>query len=163
VVVGAEGPELDDVWEARRGCYFAALSYTNSKCLFTDCCVPMSKLPVTLGAIEADFKARKVPCMLCCHIADGNFHVIVPYTDESLPAVHRMEDAMIERVLAAGGSVSGEHGVGVGKMSHIVKEHGPVYIDLMRRVKKALDPIPTLKAVLLPALAQLTLTLIEGT
>ena len=39
-----------------------------------------------------------------------------------------------------GGTVSGEHGVGVGKMTHIVEEHGAEYIALMRRIKKALDP-----------------------
>ena len=97
--------------------------------------------------------------MLCCHIADGNFYVIVPYTEETLPEVNRMEvtpiplglglglglgallevtparspgarrlnrvdwrqDAMIDRVLGVGGTVSGEHGVGIGKASHIVK------------------------------------------
>merc|ERR1712166_1560281 len=66
----AEDDALDDVWESRRGCYFAALKYSNSKCIFTDCCCPMSRLPECLSEAEADFQKANIPCMLCCHIAD---------------------------------------------------------------------------------------------
>lgn len=77
---------------------------------------------------------------MCLQIADGNFHVIIPYDEENLPKVRAMEDQLIDRVLACGGTVSGEHGIGLGRIRHVKKEHGDVYMDLMRRIKQAVDP-----------------------
>jgi D-lactate dehydrogenase (cytochrome) len=55
--------------------------------------------------------------------------------------IERLEKRVIKHALALGGTVSGEHGVGVGKREHIVAEHGAHYIHLMRRIKQALDPL----------------------
>jgi D-lactate dehydrogenase (cytochrome) len=54
--------------------------------------------------------------------------------------VVELEHALIRRAIKLGGTVSGEHGVGVGKMAHIIEEHGEAHIDLMRRIKRSLDP-----------------------
>ena len=54
--------------------------------------------------------------------------------------VVELEHELIRRAIRLGGTVSGEHGVGVGKMEHIIEEHGEVHIDLQRRIKRALDP-----------------------
>ena len=54
--------------------------------------------------------------------------------------VVELEHELIRRALRLGGTVSGEHGVGVGKMEHIIEEHGEVHIDIQRRIKRALDP-----------------------
>ena len=98
--------------------------------------------PCWAVTVEADFEAAGFPCMMCCHIADGNFHCLVPYSDdaEGLALLRDIEDNMIKRVLDVGGTISGEHGIGLGKKRHMVKEHGELYIDMMRQIKKALDP-----------------------
>mmetsp|Transcript_16399 Transcript_16399/g.27567 ORF Transcript_16399/g.27567 Transcript_16399/m.27567 type:complete len:475 (-) Transcript_16399:547-1971(-) len=136
------GGDLDDMWEARRGCYPAAIKYRqqNDKVLLTDVCVPVSHLARCIAQSEADFHAHNMPCIICAHIADGNFHCLIPYQPDELELVHKLEERIIQRALAFGGTVSGEHGVGVGKMKHIIEEHGKEYINLMRRIKKALDP-----------------------
>jgi len=136
------GQDLDDIWEARRGCYPAAAKYRGGmdKVLLSDVCVPLSQLADCISETEADFNANNLPCIICAHIADGNFHCCIPYKPNELVKIHALEARMIERGLAMGGTVSGEHGVGIGKMEHIINEHGTDYIDLMRRIKKALDP-----------------------
>eukprot|EP00240_Pyramimonas_obovata_P001151 CAMPEP_0118941866 /NCGR_PEP_ID=MMETSP1169-20130426/34855_1 /TAXON_ID=36882 /ORGANISM="Pyramimonas obovata, Strain CCMP722" /LENGTH=478 /DNA_ID=CAMNT_0006886743 /DNA_START=696 /DNA_END=2132 /DNA_ORIENTATION=+ len=138
----ASGADIDDMWEARRGCYPAAMSYRQqkNKVMLTDVCVPVSRLAQCIAESEADTHAEGIPCIICAHIADGNFHCLIPYQEHDLARVKKLEDKIIKRSLAFGGTVSGEHGVGVGKMQHILEEHGREYINLMRRIKKALDP-----------------------
>lgn len=137
----AEGDSLDELWQARRGCYFASLAYYQSKVYFTDGCVPMGQLPRCMVETDKDFEEHGIKMMVCCHIADGNFHVQLPYKDgEGLAIAEELESRLIDRVLSLGGTVSGEHGVGLNKKHKIVKEHGWKSIDLMRKVKRALDP-----------------------
>eukprot|EP00928_Gymnodinium_smaydae_P058344 TRINITY_DN4154_c0_g2_i1.p1 TRINITY_DN4154_c0_g2~~TRINITY_DN4154_c0_g2_i1.p1 ORF type:complete len:293 (+),score=72.81 TRINITY_DN4154_c0_g2_i1:168-1046(+) len=140
----AEGDALDDLWEARRGCYFASLHYYKSKVYFTDGCVPMDRLPKCLEDTEKDFADHGIQMMVCCHIADGNFHVQLPYKEgddgAGLKRAELLESRLIDRVIACGGTVSGEHGVGLNKKDKMLKEHGPCCVDVMRRVKAAIDP-----------------------
>eukprot|EP00931_Biecheleriopsis_adriatica_P005489 TRINITY_DN107000_c0_g1_i1.p1 TRINITY_DN107000_c0_g1~~TRINITY_DN107000_c0_g1_i1.p1 ORF type:complete len:491 (+),score=103.62 TRINITY_DN107000_c0_g1_i1:39-1475(+) len=137
----AEGEALDDLWQARRGCYFASLAYYKAKVYFTDGCVPMDQLPRCMAETDEDFEAKGIKMMVCCHIADGNFHVQLPYKDgDGLAVAEQLESRLIDRVLSLGGTVSGEHGVGVNKKKKIIKEHGSKTIDMMRSIKRALDP-----------------------
>ena len=55
--------------------------------------------------------------------------------------LHQLEDKLVKAALNVGGVASGEHGVGVGKMKHIVREHGEAHVDVQRSIKKALDPL----------------------
>eukprot|EP00300_Choanocystis_sp_HF-7_P012499 c17916_g1_i2.p2 GENE.c17916_g1_i2~~c17916_g1_i2.p2 ORF type:complete len:237 (-),score=45.87 c17916_g1_i2:40-750(-) len=144
-----DSKSLDKLWEARRGCYLAALKWLppgaskvdeGQRVYSSDVCVPISAMTESVSQVEEDFKRRGLPCIICAHIADGNYHCCIPYTPETWPVVHEVESAMIARAIAMGGTVSGEHGVGLGKMTKIVDEHGKECIDVMRRIKKALDP-----------------------
>eukprot|EP00164_Ancoracysta_twista_P003151 GFYU01004202.1.p1 GENE.GFYU01004202.1~~GFYU01004202.1.p1 ORF type:complete len:504 (-),score=122.31 GFYU01004202.1:1655-3136(-) len=137
-----EGAELDELWSARRGCYPAAIKFRGShdKVYCTDVCVPVSKLAQCVSETESDFESNGFPSLICAHIADGNFHCNIPYLPEEKDAVKRIETRMIERAIGYGGAVSGEHGIGIGKREHIVKEHGVNHINIQRDIKRALDP-----------------------
>ena len=141
----AEGGELDELWEARRGCYLAAMRYRGlpggDRVFVSDVCVPISCLAECVAEAEADCHRLGLKCVICVHIADGNFHCLVPHQKTEHSAVKAFEDAVVERALALGGTVSGEHGVGIGKVAHSCREHGPAHVALQLAVKQALDPL----------------------
>jgi D-lactate dehydrogenase (cytochrome) len=147
-----EGAALDELWELRRGCYPAAMAYRAATgaapaggkpdcVLITDVCVPLPELPAMIAATEADFETHGLLCVICAHIADGNFHALVPYsTPAEAAACHEAEARLIERAIAVGGTVSGEHGVGMGKIEHCLREHGREHLRVQASIKAALDP-----------------------
>jgi D-lactate dehydrogenase (cytochrome) len=146
----AENAEaLDSIWEARRGCYLGAMRYRGielgthkkEKVYVGDVCVPISNLADSITNAERLFKRAKFPCVMCCHIADGNYHCLIPFNDDNEKELHQLEDKLVKAALNVGGVASGEHGVGVGKMKHIVREHGEAHVDVQRSIKKALDPL----------------------
>lgn len=139
----SSGAELDEVWEARRGCHFAAHKYRGSrdKVFSSDVCVPLTKLTECVAETEKDFAASNFPCFICAHIADGNFHCLVPFADDTeKQQMFQLLDRLIERALKMGGTVSGEHGIGVGKIKYLLREHGEEHCQVQRRIKQALDP-----------------------
>ena len=143
-----DGESLDALWDARRGCYLAALRYRGvvdgsgrkEKVYVGDVCVPVSKLSECAAETEKAFKQAGFPCVMCAHISDGNFHCLVPFLDEEADKLEALNDKVIKRALALGGAASGEHGVGVGKMKHMLAEHGPAHLETQRSIKRALDP-----------------------
>jgi len=144
----ATGEELDDLFDARRGCYLGAMRYRGLEAgtlekehvYVGDVCVPLSRLADTISTTEAAFKRARFPCVICAHIADGNFHCLIPFKEHERAALHALEDKVIGAAIAAGGSASGEHGVGVGKQRYILQEHGATHIGIQRSIKRALDP-----------------------
>ena len=76
------------------------------------------------------------------HVGDGNFHAILLLEDgnaEELNAAKDLADRMAERALRLGGTITGEHGVGTGKLKHMQAEHGDGW-SVMAEIKRALDP-----------------------
>ncbi|RNF09558.1 D-lactate dehydrogenase-like protein [Trypanosoma conorhini] len=137
------GDELDAVWEARRGCFYAAMQVRGKpeRVLTTDVCVPLTELPAVIRETEEDFAAHRVPCLVCAHISDGNFHLNVPFGDEEeYRQLRVLESRLTQRALARGGTISGEHGVGVGKLKYVTQEHGETHIRVQEAIKAALDP-----------------------
>eukprot|EP00744_Colponema_vietnamica_P018499 GILI01026107.1.p1 GENE.GILI01026107.1~~GILI01026107.1.p1 ORF type:complete len:198 (-),score=28.98 GILI01026107.1:49-642(-) len=140
-----DGKSFDDAWEARRGCLMAAAAYRGKKktekVLITDVCVPLSSLAKVITETEADFTVKNVLCIICAHIADGNFHCMVPFSnEEEKKVVLELEHNLVRRAIAYGGSASGEHGVGIGKVRHLVAEHGAAHVCVQECIKAALDP-----------------------
>mmetsp|Transcript_2427 Transcript_2427/g.3530 ORF Transcript_2427/g.3530 Transcript_2427/m.3530 type:complete len:486 (-) Transcript_2427:90-1547(-) len=139
---------IEKLWGARRGCYFSTMKYRKltqgrkemDKVYITDVCVPIGNLAQCIGETEADFKNLNVPCLICAHIADGNFHCMLPYRPVEKSQLKAAEQKLIERAVRLGGAVSGEHGVGIGKRRHICLEHGKTHLDLQEKIKRALDP-----------------------
>jgi len=141
----AAGQELDALWEARRGCYLAAMKYRGNPggdhVFVSDVCVPVSRLAECVAETEADILHSGFECVICAHIADGNFHCLVPHQPPERERLRVLEERIISRALALGGTVSGEHGIGVGKIAHSLREHGPEHVAVQQAVKRALDPL----------------------
>lgn len=132
------------LWQARHEAYFAGLGLRpGCRSLVTDVCVPISALAEAIRATKADIAASFVPGAILGHVGDGNYHVgylIDPANPAEIAEAQRLNDRMVDRAIAIGGTCTGEHGIGLGKQSSLRREHGPG-VDVMRDIKRALDPL----------------------
>jgi D-lactate dehydrogenase (cytochrome) len=135
--------DRERLWHARHNVHFAALSLRpGCRSWATDVCVPISRLSDCVLETKADHANLPFPVCLVGHAGDGNFHVIYlldPANEEELAEARRLNERMVMRALAMGGTCTGEHGVGYGKMKFLEAEHGEG-VDVMRSIKRALDP-----------------------
>ena len=135
--------ERERLWHARHNVHFAALALRpGCRSWATDVCVPISRLSDCVLETKADHANVPFPVCLVGHAGDGNFHVIYlldPSRQEELAEASRLNDRMVTRALAMGGTCTGEHGVGYGKMKYLEAEHGEG-LEVMRAIKRALDP-----------------------
>jgi D-lactate dehydrogenase (cytochrome) len=141
----AERPEdRTKLWQARHDAYWAARALKpGAEVLSTDVCVPISALAACVSATRQDIDTLGLLAPIVGHVGDGNFHVL-PLIDPADPAERRKVqaflDRLIERTLGFGGTCTGEHGVGQGKISYLAAEHG-AGVEVMIAIKKALDPL----------------------
>ena len=105
--------------------------------------MPISSLAACVGETRQDIDRLGLLAPIVGHVGDGNFHVL-PLIDPSDPEergkVQDFLDRLIDRALGFGGTCTGEHGVGQGKIRYLAQEHGPG-IEVMAAIKKALDPL----------------------
>ncbi|MBD3764333.1 MAG: FAD-binding protein [Rhodobacterales bacterium] len=131
------------LWKMRHAAYPAILaSRPGAQGVVTDVCVPISQLAQAVAETQADIAAGPVPGPILGHVGDGNFHAILlvdPASPEERAAADRLTARMAERALRLGGTVTGEHGIGLGKLGYMRAEHGPAW-DVMGAIKTALDP-----------------------
>ena len=131
------------LWQARHNAYYAAVaSRPGARAWTTDICVPISHLAECILETQQDLKEAKVSAPLVGHAGDGNFHLIImlnPDDPQEFATVTRISERLVERALKFGGTCSGEHGVGVGKLKYLAAEHGAA-LDVMRAIKRAIDP-----------------------
>ena len=136
--------ERTRLWTARHNAYFAAVkSRPGCKVIATDTCVPISRLADCLldSIVEAD--ASGIPYFLVGHVGDGNFHfgyLIDPASAQERATAEALNHQLVARALALDGTCTGEHGVGLHKMDFLVTEAGSGAVDMMRTIKRALDP-----------------------
>jgi D-lactate dehydrogenase (cytochrome) len=131
------------LWQARHDAYYAALALRPGvKGWATDVCVPISRLAECIVATKTDIEASTVLAPMVGHVGDGNFHLTF-LVDRDDPAemaeAHRINERMVMRALAMGGTCTGEHGIGYGKVDFLQAEHGEA-VGVMRAIKRALDP-----------------------
>ena len=135
--------ERDRLWEARHNGYYATIGLREGSIGYvTDVCVPVSQLAECIRRTKADLAGCSVPAPLFGHVGDGNFHVvfpIMPGNKAELAEVKAHGAKMVDHTLDLGGTCTGEHGVGIGKIDALRKEHGSG-VDTMRAIKAALDP-----------------------
>ena len=135
--------ERTRLWKARHDAYYAALALRpGCRAWTTDVCVPISRLTEAVLAAQQDLAASTLTGCLVGHVGDGNFHVIYlvdTARPEEVDEARRLAGAMVERALAAGGTCTGEHGIGMGKLAYLEEEHGEA-VEVMRRLKRTLDP-----------------------
>ncbi|MEL6608129.1 MAG: FAD-linked oxidase C-terminal domain-containing protein [Pseudomonadota bacterium] len=131
------------LWAARHSAYWAILgSRPGAKGFVTDVCVPISRLAEAIDETQADIAASPVPGPILGHVGDGNFHAILlidPNSPEEAAAAAALSARMVERAQAMGGTATGEHGVGMGKLDYMDAEHGGGW-SIMGQIKRALDP-----------------------
>lgn len=131
------------LWEARHNAYYSALALEPGKQGFTtDVCVPVSRLADVIADTRADVDRTNLMAPLVGHVGDGNFHLIMlvdPNKPDEVTSAKSLHERLVMRALDAGGTCTGEHGIGLGKREFLVHEHGDA-IPAMRAVKQAFDP-----------------------
>ena len=144
--VWARAPEeRSALWAARHNAYFAGLQLRpGCRSITTDVCVPISRLAECIEQTRQDLAQATFPCMLIGHVGDGNFHVqmlIDPNSQAERDEAEACNRRLVQRALDMDGTCSGEHGVGMHKIDFLVAEHGSEGVELMARIKQALDPL----------------------
>lgn len=131
------------LWQARHNAYFAGRALRpGAQSIVTDCCVPISALAECIARTKAAISQAGLIAPLVGHVGDGNFHLLVLVDPQSAPehaAATTLIAAMNALALELGGTVTGEHGIGLGKRKYMAAEHGAA-LDLMRVLKTAVDP-----------------------
>ena len=136
--------EKQKLWEARHNAYYAGLALRpGSKGWATDVCVPISRLADCILETRRDIEESGQLVPLVGHVGDGNFHLLFlidpENEEEELKLYQPLNDRLVERALRMGGTCTGEHGIGSGKIKYMEAEHGDS-LDLMRQIKQAFDP-----------------------
>ncbi len=131
------------LWAMRHNAYYACLNLRpGARALTTDICVPISQLAVAVRETTADIADSPIMGPIVGHVGDGNFHAILlidPDNEAEMNAAHSIAKRLAERALRLGGTATGEHGIGIGKLAHMPGEHGAAW-GVMADIKRALDP-----------------------
>jgi D-lactate dehydrogenase (cytochrome) len=131
------------LWEARHQVALALLAGGKGRRLMsTDVCVPLSQLPGAIGVARTFVDGLGIPAAILGHVGDGNYHVaflIDVEREDEVRTAKEINAAIVEDALARGGTCTGEHGIGLGKIGYLEREHGDL-LPLMRGIKNLLDP-----------------------
>ena len=135
--------DMEELWGVRHNAYFASRALRpGAEVLSTDVCVPISQLADCIMETKRDLASFSFPATIVGHIGDGNFHVLCvidPKNPAELEEANRFSGRLVQRALRMSGTSTGEHGIGIGKMKYLAEEHRGG-VDVMRMIKKALDP-----------------------
>jgi D-lactate dehydrogenase (cytochrome) len=136
--------ERSKLWQARHDALLASsLLRPGARVLTTDVCVPISRLADCVEETQRDLAEHGLIATIVGHVGDGNFHLAVLVDMDDAAEIARAEALaarLARRAVAMEGTCTGEHGVGQEKIPYVAEELGPEALDLMRRVKAALDP-----------------------
>jgi D-lactate dehydrogenase (cytochrome) len=135
--------ERGKLWKARHDAFWAAMSLLpGGEGISTDVCVPISRLAECVEETCRDIEDIGIIAPIVGHVGDGNFHTLpmaLPDDAETWEKIKGFSERLSERAIAMGGTCTGEHGIGQGKMMYLRQEMGSA-VDVMFAVKKALDP-----------------------
>ncbi len=136
--------ERTRLWTARHQAYFAALQMRpGCRSLSTDTCVPISCLAESINESVVEAEAAGLPYWVVGHVGDGNFHLsylLDPNDPVEAATAERLSEQMVQRAIRLGGTCTGEHGIGLHKIGYLLDEAGPGAVEMMRQIKRALDP-----------------------
>ncbi|WP_235561491.1 FAD-binding oxidoreductase [Brevundimonas sp. Root1279] len=131
------------LWKARHQAYYAAVGLRKGAVGWpTDVCVPISRLAECILETKKDLEGASIPGPILGHVGDGNFHVVFvidPNKPEEAEEAEALNRRLVRRALDMDGTCTGEHGIGLGKQDWLVEEMGEA-VDMMRTIKRALDP-----------------------
>ncbi len=140
VLVAQDEAQRARLWAARRDLSPAIRKLAKSK-LSEDVVVPRSKVPDLLAACDRIRDEERIRMLAYGHAGDGNLHVNFLWDDDDdIPRVDRAIERTFRETLALGGTLSGEHGIGVLKAPFLPLEQSPALIALQKRIKAAFDP-----------------------
>jgi len=134
--------EAEALWTARKSAY-GVLARINNNLIVEDLAVPMSKVPDMLWSISELAKKHNLLIPTVGHAGDGNLHPVICFDGTNPDEVKRVEETsaeLFEKVIELGGTLTGEHGIGLAKIPFMGLEHDRVSMDVMRSIKQAFDP-----------------------
>ncbi|HYF63099.1 MAG TPA: FAD-linked oxidase C-terminal domain-containing protein, partial [Herpetosiphonaceae bacterium] len=139
ITVARTQAERTAQWEARHHVYWASVNATPDHVHhITDTAVPLAQFPALIGEAQRMLAELGLEGSILGHVGDGNFHTLIATKPEDDRA-ERFAARLNKRALALGGTVSGEHGIGLVKRGYMLDEHGPA-VEWMRRIKGLFDP-----------------------
>jgi D-lactate dehydrogenase (cytochrome) len=131
------------LWQARHDAFYAALALRpGCQAWTTDACVPISELARSVTQSKQVLEALGLTYTVVGHAGDGNFHAIIVFDAQDAEELGRVMEAneqIVNQAIDAGGTCTGEHGIGYGKMEALRREHGEAVL-VMAQIKKCLDP-----------------------
>ena len=131
------------LWKARHDAYYAAKALRpGCEGYATDCCVPIDRLATAIRRARAEIDRSGLVAPILGHVGDGNFHLIILLregVETDLQQAHELAETLNLMAIELGGTMTGEHGIGIGKKKYMPAEHGDAYA-LMGVIKKAIDP-----------------------
>ena len=140
----AEEGQRRKLWQARHNAYWANIAaFPGRRAISTDAAVPLSKLADAVAIAEKILKESPFPHSILGHVADGNFHTFIvtdPTKPEELDAIRDLTHKTTSAIIAMGGTCTGEHGIGAGKIDSLLEEAGQSSVAVMKSIKAALDP-----------------------
>jgi glycolate oxidase len=142
VRVSQSEKENEQIWVARRSA-FGAVARLRPNCLVEDATVPVSKLTEAIKKVIEVSKRYRVQIAVVAHAGDGNLHPLVLFDQrdkEELERVDKAIDEIVDYALSVGGTLSGEHGIGIAKSKYLTRQLSPTALEMMRAVKKTFDP-----------------------
>lgn len=142
VRVSRTDKESEQLWMARRAA-FGAVARLRPNCVIEDATVPVSYLTQAIKEIIAIAQRNKVQIAILAHAGDGNLHplVLCDLRDkEEMKRVDKAMDGIVDLAMSMGGVLSGEHGIGIAKSKYLSRQLSPPVLELMRTIKKTLDP-----------------------
>ncbi|RJR20973.1 MAG: FAD-binding protein [Desulfobacteraceae bacterium] len=134
--------EAVNLWKARKSAY-AVLARIKTHFVLEDVTVPMGKVADLLKGIEAISRKHGIQIATFGHAGDGNLHPQILYDGYNPVDVEKMEAAsadLFSLAISLNGTLTGEHGIGISKAPFMSLEHDPVAMDVMRSIKRLLDP-----------------------
>ncbi|MEH3144733.1 MAG: FAD-binding protein [Methylobacterium frigidaeris] len=136
--------ERTRLWQARHDVYWAATALRpGAKVIATDVCVPISRLAECVDETKRDILECGITAPIAGHVGDGNFHtspLVMMDDPDEIARVTGFIERLVQRAIAMEGTCTGEHGIGQKKMRFMEIEHGPEALDLMRTLKRSIDP-----------------------
>jgi glycolate oxidase len=140
--VSASEKENEQLWTARRSA-FGAVARLRPSCLIEDATVPVSVLTTTINKVKEICARNQVQVAVLAHAGDGNLHPLILFDQRDARELARVEKSMDEIVayaLSVGGTLSGEHGIGISKAKYLPQQLSTPSLRVMRTIKKAFDP-----------------------
>jgi glycolate oxidase len=142
VRVSQSEKENEQLWMARRSA-FGAVARMRPTCVIEDATVPVSYLTSAIKKVNEIANRNRVEIAVLAHAGDGNLHPLILCDERDKEEMARVEKAMDEIVdyaMSVGGTLSGEHGIGIAKSKYLPRQLSETSLKMMRAVKKAFDP-----------------------